>query len=95
MAGIEMQLFGDGDAERPKQDPHHEAEVEVQKRSEEGRQMTRFEEAFVHRHLLSCSARPNPEGWGPADTGLKPRRLRRVTEQMSARPGVNEYPRPR
>ena len=46
LGGIEVQVPGDGDAERTKQHPDHEAEVEIQERGEQRRHMAGLDEAF-------------------------------------------------
>src|ERR1700676_1440684 len=43
-----MQILADRDAERTKQHPGHETEVEVEERREQGRQMAGLEETLMH-----------------------------------------------
>ena len=53
MRRIELQLFGDGDTQRPEQHPDHEADVEIQEGCEQCRQVARLEKTLMHRCSLS------------------------------------------
>jgi hypothetical protein len=43
-----MQVLADRDSERTEQNPGHEAEIEIQERREQGRQMAGLEETLMH-----------------------------------------------
>jgi hypothetical protein len=60
LARIEVQLVRDSHAKGAENHPNHEAEVEVQKGCEQGRQMAGLHKAIVHGRFIRRAGRPWP-----------------------------------
>ncbi len=61
LAGVEIEIAGDQDGERPEQHPRRKAHVEIEKAGDQGRQMARLEESAFHNAARKLSAETLPD----------------------------------
>ncbi|SAY46752.1 hypothetical protein KRIGEM_03350 [Komagataeibacter rhaeticus] len=56
LAGIQVQVMGNRNSQRPKKDPHHERDIEVKERRQKSTRVSSLEESFVH--VIASSLHP-------------------------------------
>jgi hypothetical protein len=85
-----MKIGGDLNRQRAKQNPDHEAHVEIEKSGKERRPMSGFEE-FLAVHLASQKSKRRREGRSRATARMPNDRVRAAGQTEASRPGEIQF----